>query len=72
MKGFVMKASMSEMISLGEGGDERVGGKVFLARGCREKKFVIKESRIKRWFWRSTEMKLGVWCPNTTWNGDKA
>ena len=43
MKGFAIKASMSEMVSLVEGGDERVGLKVFLARGCKEKVLVIKE-----------------------------
>ena len=39
MKGFVIKTSMSEMVSLGKGRNERVGSKVFLARGCREKSF---------------------------------
>ena len=42
MKGFAMKASMSDIVSLGEGGDERVRVKVFLARGCKEKVLVIK------------------------------
>ena len=37
MKGFAMKASMSEMVLLGKKGDERVGLKNFLAGGCREK-----------------------------------
>ena len=39
VKGFAMKASMSEMVSLGEEGDERVGVNIFLAGGCREKSF---------------------------------
>ena len=43
MKGSAMKASMLEMISLGEKGDERVGVKIFLAGGCREEVLVIKE-----------------------------
>ena len=43
MKGFALKASMSEMVSLGEGGDKTEGVKVFLARGCRENVLVIKD-----------------------------
>ena len=43
MKGSTMKASMSEMVSLGEKGDERVEVKFFLAGGCREEVLVIKE-----------------------------
>ena len=39
MKGFAMKASMSEIVSLGEEGDERVGVKIILAGGCREKSY---------------------------------
>ena len=41
MKGFAIKASMSEMVLLGEGGGKTVGVKVFLAGGCREL-FVMK------------------------------
>ena len=37
MKGFAMKASMSEIVSLRKEGDEKVGVKMFLAGGCREK-----------------------------------
>ena len=36
MTGFAIKASMSEMISLEEEGDERVGVNIFLARGYRK------------------------------------
>ena len=43
MKGSAMKASMSEMVSLGEKGDGRVGIIIFLAGGCREEVLVIKE-----------------------------
>ena len=43
MKGSAMKASMSEIVSLGEEGDERMGVNIFLAKGCREKVLVIKE-----------------------------
>ena len=43
MKGFAMKASLSEMVSLGQKGNERVGVKNFLAGGCRKKVLVIKE-----------------------------
>ena len=43
MKGFAMKASMSEMVSLGKKWDERVRVKMFLARSCRKKVLVIKE-----------------------------
>ena len=43
MKNSAMKASMSEMVSLVEGGDERVGVNIFLAGGCREEVLVIKE-----------------------------
>ena len=42
MKSFAMKASMSEMVSPGEG-DERVRVKIFMARGCRPNVLVIKE-----------------------------
>ena len=38
-----MKASMSEMVSLREEGDERVGVNIFLDGDCREKVLVIKE-----------------------------
>ena len=34
---------MSEMVSLGEGGDKTVGIKAFLAGGCKEKVLVIKD-----------------------------
>ena len=37
MKGPAMMGSMSEMVSLGEGEDERLGIKIFLTGGCREK-----------------------------------
>ena len=43
MKGPAMKAAMSEMVSLGKEGDERVGVNIFLAGGCREEVLVIKE-----------------------------
>ena len=43
MKGFVIRTSMSEMTSLREGGDERVGVKLFLAGGCRENVSVTKD-----------------------------
>ena len=39
MKGSAMKASMLEIVSLWEEGDERVGVKMFLAGGCRKKSF---------------------------------
>ena len=47
MKGSAMKASISEMVSLGEKGDERVGVKIFLAGGCRVV-LVIKEEVVSR------------------------
>ena len=43
MKGPAMKAAMSEMVSLREGGDERVGVNIFLAGSCREEVLVITE-----------------------------
>ena len=43
MNGSAMKASMSKMVLPGKEGDERVGVKMFLAGGCREKVLVIKE-----------------------------
>ena len=43
MKGSAMKAYISEMVSLGEERDERVGVNIFLAGGCREEILVIKE-----------------------------
>ena len=41
MKGFANKASISEMVSIGEGGEKTVGVKVFLAGGCREEFLMI-------------------------------
>ena len=43
MKCFAMKSSMSEMVSLREEGDERMGVKVFLVGRDRENVLVIKE-----------------------------
>ena len=43
MKGSAIKASISEMVSLGEEGDERMGINIFLAGGCRKEVLVIKE-----------------------------
>ena len=43
MKGFAIKASMSEMVSLGEGGEKTVGVNIFLKGGCREEVLVIKD-----------------------------
>ena len=43
MKGFVIKASMSQMVSLVEGGEKTMGVKVFLAGGYREEVLVIKD-----------------------------
>ena len=36
MKGFAIKASMSEMVSIGEGGEKIIKVKVFLAGACQE------------------------------------
>ena len=44
MKGFAMKASMSEMVLLGKKKNERVEVKIFLAGGCREEVLVINPS----------------------------
>ena len=43
MKGFARKASISEMVSLGEGREKAVGVKVFLVEDCREEVLVIKD-----------------------------
>ena len=43
MKGFAIKASMSEMVSLGEGVEMTLGVKVFLAGRCKEEVLVIKD-----------------------------
>ena len=61
MKGFALKASISEMISLGEGGEKAVGVKVFLVEDCREEG----RSRISRWFWRDSTGETLDWCKNT-------
>ena len=42
MKGFVIKTSISEMVSIGEGGGKTVGVKVFLVEDCSEEVSVIK------------------------------
>ena len=43
MDGFAIKASLSEIVSLGEGSEKIVGVQVFLAEGCREGVFVNKD-----------------------------
>ena len=43
MKGFVIKTLISEMVSLGEGGEKTVGVKVFSVEDCREEVLVIKD-----------------------------
>ena len=43
MKGFAIKASMSDMVSLGQGGEKTVGVKVFLIEEYREEVLVIKD-----------------------------
>ena len=43
MKCFIIKALISEMVSLGEGGEMRVGVKIFLVEHCREEVLVIKD-----------------------------
>ena len=42
MKGLAIKVSISEMVSLGEGGEKTVGVKVILVEDCREEVLVIK------------------------------
>ena len=42
-KGFAVKDSISEMVSLGEGGEKTVEVKVFMVEDCREKNLVIKD-----------------------------
>ena len=60
LKCFAIKASTSEMVSLGEGGEKTVGVKISLAGGCRE------WNKISRQFWReSSGAILGVLCTNT-------
>ena len=43
MKGFVIKALISEMVSLRKGGEKTVGVKVFLVEDCREEVLGIKD-----------------------------
>ena len=43
MKGFVIKASISAMVSLGKGREKTVEVKVFLEKDCREEVLVIKD-----------------------------
>ena len=43
MKGFDPKASISEIVSLGEGREKTMGVKVFLVEDCREDVLVIKD-----------------------------
>ena len=43
MKGFAIKASLSEMVSLGEGGEKTVEVKVFSVEDCRKEVLVIKD-----------------------------
>ena len=43
MKGFAIKASISEMVSLGEGGKKVVGVKIFSVEDCREEVLVIQD-----------------------------
>ena len=43
MKGFAIKALMSEMVSLGEEGEKTVGVKIYLVKDCKEEVLVIKD-----------------------------
>ena len=43
MKNFAIKASISETVSLDEGGEKTVGVKFFLVEDCREEVLVIKD-----------------------------
>ena len=43
MKGFAIKASILEMVSLWEGGEKTVVVKAFLAENCRDDVLVIKD-----------------------------
>ena len=43
MKGFAIKTSMSEMVSLGEGGEKTMEVKVLLAGDCRKDVLVIRD-----------------------------
>ena len=43
MKDFAIKASISETVSLDEGGKKTVGVKFFLVKDCREEVLVIKD-----------------------------
>ena len=43
MKGFTTKASISEIVSLGEGGQKTMAVKVFLVKDCREEILIIKK-----------------------------
>ena len=68
MKGFTIKASMSELVTLGEGGDKTVGVKVFLTGCCREEVLVIKDEVGSV---DGFGAMLGVWCTNTKCEGVK-
>ena len=71
MKGFARKASISEMISLGEGGEKTVEVKVFLVEDCREEVLLVKdEVRSVDGFGGIVQEKLD-WCKNTAWKGSK-
>ena len=71
---FAMKASISEMVSLKEGGKKTVGVKVFLVEDCREEVLMIKdEVGSVNGFGRkrSTGVTFGDLCTNMTWEGSK-
>ena len=48
IKGFAIKTSISEIVSLGEGGKKRVDVKVFWVEDCGEEVLVIKDGDISR------------------------
>ena len=67
MKGFAIKALISEMISLGEGGEKTVGVKVSLVEDCKEDALVIKDEigSVDGFGGESQERRLigvRIWC----------
>ena len=60
MKGFARKASISEMVSLGEGREQAVGVKVFLVEDYREEVLVIKDEVGSVYGFRGITQKRGL------------
>ena len=65
MKVFAIKASISEIVSPGEGGAKTVGVKVFLVEDCREDALVVMDEVKSVDGFGGIAQETLDWCKNT-------